>query len=235
MKKTHVSFYSLGIVLCLSALTLLSSCLKGDDSPGRQNGVISLLQASPGAPPLYLYGNENKMTTEPLKYLVRGPLTPTVGNYVFSLVNFNSGDTLVRLADSVEPAYHSMIIYDTASAMKIMYFTDQFDNSSDGNSAYIRFLQLSPDADPVDVYVNEDKTYSHRLFADNLIEPSLAKFTPIDAGTYSFAALNAQGDTLGSLSGITLSGQAVFTLFLRGLASHSQDTLGLKLDIMNNY
>jgi|GEM_PF-5619223 hypothetical protein len=237
MKKKHLTLYALGIAFCLSSLVLLSGCLKGNDSPnGPQNGVVSILQASPGAPPMYLFANENKMTEEPLKYLVRGPLTPSLGNYVFSVVNFNSGDTLIRHADSVKPAYYSLIIYDTASAMKMMYFADQFDNASDpGGSAYIRFLQLSPDAEPVDVYFNEEKTYSHRRFADNVANPSLAEFTPITAGKYSFTALNAQGDTLGSLSDITLPGQAVFTLFLRGLASHTQDTLGLKLDIMNNY
>jgi hypothetical protein len=239
MKKKHLTLYSLGMILCLSSLVLLSGCLKGDNSsPQQQNGIVSLLQASPGAPPLNLYFNQDKMTDQPIKYLVRGPLQPAIGNYVFSAVDFNSGDTLVRHADSVKPAYYSMIIYDTPSDMKMMYFADQFDNSSSADAssiAYIRFLQLSPDAEPVNVYFNKEKKYSHRMFADNLIDPSLAKFTSINAGTYSFAALNAQGDTLGSISDITLPGQAVFTLFLRGLASHTQDTLGLKLDIMNNY
>jgi hypothetical protein len=236
--KKNVFVFSLVSLVCLSSLTLLNSCLKQNDNTQQQpSSLVSILQASPGAAGMDLYFNQDKITTQPLPYTGNGSNPFPAGNYKISFVNSTSGDTLVQHRDSIEAGqFYSVIVYDTASKMKLMFFKDQFNFSQDQSSMYLRFLQLSPDAGPVDVYVGTTKTYSQRTFADNVIDPTRGVFAPLAQDNYSFTAVSSStGDTLGQLSNIGLSAGRAYTLFLRGLASHTQDSLGLRLSIMLNY
>lgn len=225
---------------CVVAMSSLTGCLKNNDnSPNPSSAVISVYQASPGAPLLDLYLNTGKAGSK-LPYDVGGQTSAPVGNYVISLVNSTTGDTLLQRQDSLQAADYSMIVYDTGSAMKLMFFQDQFAQTTNQGSVYLRFLQLSPDAGPVNFFIDSTSSAAARSFADNLVDPEKSMFKPVGQGTYTFTATNAiTGDTLGHIPAISLVSQSgfipIFTVFLRGLKSHTQDSLGLKLDIFQNY
>jgi hypothetical protein len=237
--KKNVFVFSLVSVLCLGSLTLLNSCLKHNDTtPQQPVALVSVLQASPGAPYMDLYFNGSKINTgQVIGYATAGQLRPKAGNYDISFVNSVTGDTILHRQDSITGGqYYSMLVYDTASARKVLLFPDKFDQAQDASSAYIRFLQLSPDAGPVELNIGTTQ-YARHSFED-VMDPSNAKFNIITQGTYSFTAINpSTGDTLGTASG-ALAGGAAYTVYLRGLASHTNtatDTLGLKLALMQNY
>jgi hypothetical protein len=232
-----VSVFSFVCLLGAGVLTLMNSCLKQNSTPQQPTANISVLQASPDAPSMDLYFNGLKInTTQVMNFPSDGFLPQKAGNYSISFTNAVNGDTLISHVDSVAPgAYYSLIVFDTGSRRDFMYFPEQFEQATDNSAAYVRFLQLSPDAGLTDVYIGTSKKYTQRDFADNLPDPSRAQFGPITPGSYSFTAVSSStGDTLGSLQDVTLSTGGAYTIFLQGLASRS-DSLGVKLNYMRNY
>lgn len=231
--KKNVLVFSLFSLLCTAGMTLLNSCLKQDNTPPQQQARISLLQASPAGPAMDLYMNGTKINSgQVINYPFSAYFPQKPGNYSISFADAASGDTLVSHTDSVMAGgLYSLIVYDTGSRRDFMFFPDQFEQSSDNSTAYIRFLQLSPDAGLTDLYVGTTKKYVQRGFADNLQNSSRAEFGTITPGTYSFTAISsATGDTLGSQQNITLVAGGAYTLFLQGLAGRT-DSLGVKLNI----
>jgi hypothetical protein len=230
-----VSVFSFVCLLGAGVLTL-NSCLKQNNTPPQPTGRISVLQASPDAPSMDLYLNGSKVnTSQVITFASGGSLNQPVGTYAVSFADAATGDTLMSHTDSVGNGFYSLIVYDTGSRRDFMYFPEQFEQATDNSAAYVRFLQLSPNAGLTDVYVGTSKKYAQRSFADNLPDPTLSEFGTITPGTYSFTALNSStGDTLATLQDITLSSGGAYTVFLQGLAGRS-DSLGLKLNYMLNY
>lgn len=220
-------------VAALAGMALLSSCLKNssDNNSGPQ-AILSVLQASPDAPSLDLFYNTSKVASG-VTYNQNGITYTQPGSYEISIVNTNTGDTLKQISDSIQSAYYSLIVYDTAGKWNLMFIQDQFDDSQDPSDAFIRFLQLAPGVSPVDVFVDSVRLFSGRTFADNLQNSGLSKFRTIGSGTHSFYALSEQGDTLGSLKNVSLSPN-VYTIYLSGLVSRT-DSLGVRLRGVQNY
>lgn len=223
-------------VVALTGMTLFSSCLKNKGgSKATPSSAISVLHAAPGSPSLDFYINSDKITSSPLPYASGGSLQQAQGTYSFNFVNPASGDTLAHSQDSITGGrFYSLVVYDTTSPLKLMVIPDQFESTQDQTASYIRFLQLSPDNNSVNVYVDSVKAFADRTFADNLQDPSRSKFMVVSAGSHNYTAINAAGDTLGHLSKITLRTGGAYTIYLRGIPAES-DSLGVKLDIFANY
>lgn len=217
----------------LAGVSLLSSCLK--NSSGGNNApqaILSVLQASPDAPSLDLYYNTQKVASA-VTYNQNGVTYAQPNNYKISLVNTSTGDTLNQITDSIQSAYYSLIVYDTAANRDIMLIRDQFEQTQDQSAGFVRFLQLAPGLQSVNVYMDSVNMFQGRHFADNLTNSGLAEFAAISSGKHSFYALSDQGDTLGTLKDITLSTSA-YTIYLSGLSGRT-DSLGIKLRAMQNF
>jgi len=236
--KRNVLTLSVVSIAAVLLVTSLTGCLKNNNDSTQPGAAVSVLQASPSDAKMDLYFNTEKINTNgPMTYPSAGYKSVKAGNYMFSLVNSATGDTIVQRTDSLESSYYSLIVYDTGAATSMMLFPDQFQSASTSGT-FIRYLQLSPDAGPVNFRIDTLLASDYRTFADNVTDPSRAIFDGIDQGVYSFTALNANtGDTLATLPSVTISpqqGASAYTLILRGLASH-QDSLGLKLTLQANY
>lgn len=219
--------------LCLGGITLLNSCLKGSNSMSKPSGSVSVIYASPGAPGLSVYFNTTSYGT--IYYGQSGVVQPAAGNYTISFVNPASGDTTNQIQDSVQAAYYTMVLYDTTSPAKIMFFQDQAPQAQTQADVFVRFLQLSPDAGAVNVIMDSSEIYSNRTFVDNIANTNLSQYTTFSQGYHNFAVLSAAtGDTLGKLNQVPLSAGGAYTIFLRGLAKSISDSLGLKLNMMQN-
>lgn len=220
-------------------VTGLTGCLKSKNNNSTQPGAaVSILQASPSAVAMDLYMNQDKVNSTPMTYPAAAFKTAKAATYAFSLVNSATGDTIDHRTDSLESAYYSLIVCDTGSATTMFLTQDQFQASSSNSGLYLRYLQLSPDAGPVNFFINTSMASSSRTFADFVTNPDDVIFNGLDAGTYSFTAISANsGDTLATLPNVTISAQSAnaFTMMLRGLASHGSDSLGLKLTLQANY
>lgn len=228
--KKNVFLLSLA---ALTGMTVFSSCLKSNSNNNTQpQAAVSVLQASPDAPPLDLLYNTTKVASA-ITYNQNGLTYPQPGNYDISIVNTNTGDKLAEISDSIQSAYYSLVIYDTAANRKIMLIQDQFEENQDPSKAFLRFLQLTPGLNPVDIYMDSVKLYSGRTFADNLQSSSLAQFKAISAGTHSFYALDANSDTLGTIKDVNLGAHA-YTIYLSGLQGRT-DSLGVTLRGIINF
>lgn len=233
MKKNVFAIASIAL-LCFGALTLLSSCLKTNNKMPTLTGVVSVLHADPNAPTMNVVFNGSNLGT--LSYGQPGVTQPTVGNYTISFVNPVSNDTLNQIADSIGANYYTLVLYDTTSPAKVMFFQDQIDQPTSQQNVYVRFFQLSADAGPVDVVMDSTQIYTGRTFADNVSNPQLSKFSQYSQGYHSFAVLSSSThDTLGKLVGIPLLAGNAYTVFLQGVANGASDSLGLKLKYMPNF
>lgn len=239
IRKKNVLTLSL-FVAAITGITFLSGCLKSNTEPQKPQFAISFLQASPGTPAIDLYLNQEKYFNQSINYGVSGQVSGDAGNYSISFANSSTKDTILQYQDSIESANYSMIIYDTASSRKLMFFQDKFASQQSQTDVYLRFLHLSPNAGPVKVIANTktDTTvwYQSRSFADNVGNSDLAKFNVMDEGIYSFTAISANtGDTLGHLKDLELHAGLAYTIYLRGISGSTVDSLGIELGAMRNY
>ncbi len=225
-------------VAALAFVTLFSSCMKNNNGGNNSEpqGVLSVLHAAPGFEGLDVYLNKNKITTNgTLNYFNGGSLRVTPADYTISFIFPVSGDTVASKQDSLGANYYSAILYDTASQVKLMLIEDQFEQSQNSGDAFLRFLQLSPGSDVVTVYAGKDVYASSRTFADNAGNASLSKFKPLSAGSYSFTAVDAQGDTLGHIEDKTLQGGGAYTLYLSGYKGAPKDSLKQTLNLIQTF
>lgn len=230
--KKNVFLLSLASI---AGMTLFSSCLKHNDTKSTPSSAISVLHAAPGEPALDFYINSDKITSTPLPYTKGGSLQEASGTYNFNFVNPANSDTVVHAQDSLKPGkFYSFIVYDTTTPLKLMTIQDDFATSQDASSSYIRFLQLVPGNDVVNVYIDSVKSFSSRTFADNLADASRSKFSLVSQGSHDYTAVSAAGDTLGQLTNIALRPGGAYTVYLSGIHGHT-DTTGVKLRVMANF
>ncbi len=234
--KRNVLTISLSVA-ALALVALMSSCMKNNDNHSNSpQGVLSVLHAAPGYGGVDVFLNKNKITTNgTLNYFNGGSLRIDPADYEISFVAPVSGDTIASKQDSLGANYYSAILYDTASQVKLMLIEDQFEETQDYGNTFLRFLQLSPGNDAVTIYVGKDVFVSSRTFADNVGNPSLAKFKPLSAGPYSFTAVDAQGDTLGQVEEKDLQGGSAYTLYLSGYDGAAKDSLKQNLRLIKTF
>lgn len=234
---------SLSVAAAALVVTSLAGCLKNNDNANQPGAGLSVLQASPTNVGMNLYINDEKINSQgPITYPAAGFQNIKTGNYVFSLVNASTGDTIAQAEDSLQSAYYSLIVFDTGYATSIALFQDEYQTGSSNSGYFIRYLQLSPDAGTVNFYLNTQTdtmlVSSNREFADFVGISDYSVFNGIDEGVYNFTAVDANnGDTLASLANVAIPPQNanVYTLMLRGLRSHTDDSLALKLTLQANY
>lgn len=231
MKK---SFWITTLVVGACAVTL-SSCLKKSDPQPNNNAYLTVLQASPDAPAMNLFLNNENFFTSVIKYEQWASQRPLVGApYEMSFREASSGDELASaVTDSLAVGWwYTLIAYDSAASIKAMLFRNTVSTGATTAQALVRFLQLSPDiTDPVDLYIDTTRLFATRTFADNRYEPELVEYQGITPGQYDITAINAvTGDTLGAISGqdLTLMNTVFYTFYLRGLTSRT-DSAKLEL------
>src|SRR5690625_3023523 len=235
--KRNVLTSSLAI-LALTSVTLFSSCLKNDDNfePEPKAGLF-VLHAAPGIGGMdILLNNEDLTNGNALGYSYHGTISVDPNDYNIAFVKPVGKDTIASAGDSLRDGHnYSAILYDTGSAAKVMLFEDQFDQGQSGGSSFLRFLQLSPNDEAVSIHIDQDEFTSNRHFADNVADGSKAKFNPISAGQYNITALNATGDTLGSIDGAKLATRGYYTLYLGGYKEATVDSLKVDLNLVRSY
>lgn len=240
MKMMKKNVWKLSMMMAaLAGITLFSSCLNSDDdyTPEPQAGLF-LLHAAPGIGGTDVYLNTTKLFDPVFKFTYHTSRGVKPADYRIAFVSPVSGstDTLAAVSDSLKDRQtYSAILYDTASAVKVMLIEDRFESAQSNGSAFLRFLQLSPGDLSVTVNIDKDQFTANRHFADNVVQPDLAKFQPLSYGTYSFTALDANGDTLGQAESKELVANGYYTLYLTGYEGATEDSLKIKLRLARSY
>lgn len=246
MKKSHLIFFTF-----LLSYTFFTSCKKevrtiyqiaaGDSSR------ISITNASPAISSLQFYLN-NKLISLPdspvsfgkTVYVpsIRNATTYSPDTVMFPYINIKSGyqqlgfgsygnnNILGQLNNNFEPnASYSLFLTDTVIHGRVTPVLLKDNIKTTGSAvSQIRFLNLSPDAPPLDIWAYPNAGYvGYKIFSGCAYLPddynsyvNAESFSMIDAGTYYFEARASRtsGFVLGGF--LVISGQSIITIYTRG-------------------
>jgi hypothetical protein len=222
--------------ICVAGmLTLvLSSCLKtsGNYTPPMPVTTVAITQASPDEPALDVFINGIRVNQSAVTFGLSSAYIPV--NAGKNSIAFNNDATLsIVRADTInllQNTNYSLFLVNTVSQPGILLLTDTLNKPSAGNAA-IRFINLSPDAQSVDLVVKGGATLvSNRSFK------GYSSFLPIQVNTgYTFEVHKAgSGTVLATLPNINLTTGGLYTIWFHGLAGGSTADDKLAIDIITN-
>jgi len=232
MKFKFISKLALGLGLAIS----LASCSIDDDgdnyypvTPTAAFGVVA--NASPNSGDLFFFADSNQVNNTGLSYTgANGYYNFFTGDRVLSVKNAG-GTTLATDTISLAAGqYFSTFAVNTFDNLELVTFNDSLEYPA-ANHAYVRFINLSPDADSVDV------AGITQNFATNLAFKASTAFIEVQSGTYDFTFKDSEsGETLFTDSAVNLYSGHIYTIYTKGLvtpATGSNDTFSTEM--LTNY
>jgi hypothetical protein len=230
MKLIPIKISSIALVI----LFFLNGCdKKDDDNSTNQNATrVMVVHASPDAPAVDLYIDNNKVNANALSYPNNsGYLNVTAGNH---LVKVTPAGQTTGVLEATLPftanTNTSIFAYNRMQNAGILVVQDNLATPASGR-AHIRFFHLIPGATTVTVGTFNGVTFtpisafSNRNFETQASSSLNQKFIPIDAGTYNFhITINDPDPSIIDLTNLTLQAGKIYTIFASGLQTGSGNT-----------
>lgn len=220
-------------MVCLLAVSL-SSCLKNntnDTIVQQPVALLAVLDASPDAPSLDFYLDNNKVNNVPIQY---GNGLDYFKAYTGkrAATFFASGTTTKIKTDTVtfkENTFYSLFLANVASKPDYLLTVDSLKNPVAG-MATIRLVNVSPDAPALDLGIK-----GGTLIASNRTYKTYSSFIPV-SGNLSYILEVRQAGTSNVLVTIPNTKYypgAVYTVWVHGLAAGT-GTTALTADVQTN-
>ena len=167
MTTTKIRVWALLALVTL--VTGLSSCLKTDPvTPSRPQAGVSIINGILTASPMDFYDNSQKVNQNPLTtgflfsgYVIYG------GVRTFGFKKAGQSDDYAKVAfvfDSL--TYNTVIAYGDSTAPIMRAVEDDFTTAKE-NFVNFRFFHLSPTIPAVDLYLDNQKVDSNRVYVGN--------------------------------------------------------------------
>ncbi len=214
---------------------VLSSCLKAKEDYIKPVSAVAVINGYSGNPSLDFYLDNQKVNTQPFLYQ-----QSTEYIQIFSGIRkftvTNSGTTKILIDGAIEVPdgrYYSIFLAkkNAASVDSIVATVVEDDLSSPSNGkAKIRFANLTPDGNSVDLYVRGAGATGAEVLFERQVFKSVSNFKEVGAGTKLFE-IRESGTPNSSLKlevTLNLVAGKIYTLSTNGLW-HSED------DEMNTY
>jgi hypothetical protein len=200
----------------------------------RSSTYVVLMNLAPFAPSTEIYLNDMRSTSgvPPGSYLTTYEhLAPNQYDVKFKIASSDSILADIPVSPYDSGSFYTLILYNVDTIHKAASAVKIADDLSvvTGDSAYFRFIDMSPDPTPVDVYLNGNLYQTGRSNADIAIAGSkYTSFEPIAGGYFNIAVtLSGKTTQIAHLdNGVFRAGNA-YTVFLDGSAS----TLGFPLNL----
>lgn len=221
------------IILIFIGSNFLVACSK--DFSSNTRAQIKFINASINAPKLELFADGALLATD-IAYT-------NASNYVF----VSPGNASLRIAakDGQFPGLtiangtftveefeiYTLLITDSLNKLKSSFLKDDVSSPADGTSR-IRFFHLAQNSPTVDIYLNNIKVDSNRVFNDQTNNLNTQKFNSYTAGTFPLEIRNKSNNAVIVRSDITLQSKTIYTILFKGDASASSNTpqaLGINL------
>lgn len=216
------------IAVLLVGLLGLSACQKGttDDTV---RGAFTLYNASPTAATYDVYLNDTKMNSAALP--LGGNLLyteHTAGNYTLKFTVAGRAESVFTKEITVPGyTYSSIFLIGKPSAFDLYTVTDDLSNTST-TSAFVRFINVSPDAGTLDLF---SKTTA---IASGVAYKNATKFVAVDAGSHTFD-VKQSGTTKVSTASMNLVAGYKYTVLVRGMLTPlASDDVGLGVQVTTN-
>ena len=208
-----------GIVgmVCLLAVSL-SSCLKDSKNTVQPPvAALSVINASPDAPALDFYLDDNKANTQAFGF---GGGIDYVGAYTGKrTATFKTGGTTtVYKADTLTleaNKYYTLFLANTAGHEELLKLTDTIAKPAD-QKAGIRLVNLSPDAPAIDLAIKDGA-----VLVNNKGFKGFSPFISVNAAQKYTLEIRQAGTAtvLATIANITLTNGSLYTVWLQGLAA----------------
>ena len=215
-KTSKRSVMAIGALCILSVM--LSSCLKDhtNDVPPTPISVLSVVQGSPGQPTLNFTLDGSRVNTNPLALgNVINYFNAYTGDRTAAFVNATSGAAVFsdKITLKQNTAYSLCLVGATATP-SFLLLTDSLAQPASG-MAGLRFVNLSPDDQPVDLAVSGGAT-----IAANKHFKEFTPFQSVSGKTYNFEIRKAGTTTvLATMNSVTINSGYAYTIYLQGLAA----------------
>ncbi|MBS1946879.1 MAG: DUF4397 domain-containing protein [Bacteroidetes bacterium] len=190
-------------------------------------------------PSSLFFGNTEFFSLQNPGHTDKTPYMNILSGYRELCFKKNGGNNFqIHFNEYFEPGLrYSIFIADTVTHGQLKYLLLK-DNIArpDSGKAQLRFINLSPDAPPMDIWVFPNagnvgyKLFTNRSYAVSNYTESIKSqiFTTIDAGPYYFVATQAGTYNIIMEGGLILAGRGVITIYAKGLLA----TTGLEqLDV----
>jgi len=219
------------LLLCVVTIGALSSCSLDSENnyvnppqPEAAYGIIA--NASPASGDLFFFADANKINDNPLTYTAAaGYYNFSLGNRILSVKNA-SGTTLATKAITLTRGKSfTAFAVNTFSNIEIVTYQDTI-ASPTLNKAYVRFINLSPDANSINI------TGTTQTFAPALAFKQATEFIAVTPGNYDLTYKDTQTqDTLVRDTAVPLNAGKIYTIYTKGFKTPptgSNDTFSTK-------
>jgi len=224
------------LALCIGAAIAFTSCDIDDDNnntnpPAETVAYGVIVNASPNSGDLYFFADSNQVNNTGLSYTgANGYYNFLPGNRQLSIKNA-AGTVLATDSITLTAGqYFSTFAVNTFDNIELVSYTDSLRYPA-ANKAYLRFINLSPDANGITI------TSPTATYATGLTFKQSTNFIEVPGGTYDFTfSGTASGDSLFTDTAVNLYSGHIYTIYTKGFASPatgSNDTFST--EILRNY
>jgi hypothetical protein len=205
--------YHFTLILVLCGVLALQSCKKESSNTIAGGTYLSVVNASPLLATYNVYLNDSQANAAALPFGgVISYLQLTAGDYTAKITSASSVESLLTKKVSLaENSVYSLFLISDNNALDGLLVTDAINAATD--KAFIRFINLSPDAPALDMAVKGSTTN----IVNNQSFKSASAFTSIDPNTYTFDLKENIGGTVRtSLPSVVLTAGVYYTVISRG-------------------
>jgi hypothetical protein len=224
--KLSINYKNIIAAFILSIL--LVSCSKERSSPLIDISGLSIVNASPSTEKLDIYVDNTKVNTTDFSFGSKiDYLTAYSGSRRMTITRKDSNIPLKSELFILEPQFgYSLFVIDGFSDLKFMLLPDNLTKPPKG-SASVRFANLSPDSEPLTLSVESGpylitniafKYYSNAIFVDTGDKVNFQ------------VRQHRTGDLVLSLADIKIEEGKIYTIYVKGLNSATDETkLGIAI------
>ncbi|MBC9915268.1 DUF4397 domain-containing protein [Chitinophaga varians] len=156
------------IAALLGGVIGFSSCLKqSDPTPQRMTYTGAIINGAWLPSSLDIFNNGAKMNSSAYKTAASAPFQDLPGIHTFSFRNLNGSglDSVTRQFDSTK--YYTIVTYNDVNKNFVSQLIPEDFRSFPSDKVNFRFLNLSPNAGPVDLYIDNKKVLENQPFQVN--------------------------------------------------------------------
>ena len=215
-----------GVVLAMLAAAVLAAllALSSATAQSQPSGRVRVMHASPDAPAVDIFVDGQKAVTALAFPSNTGYVSLPAGPHdvaVFASPSNGTGTPVLKATLQVAAGKDYTVLAVGRLADSTLALLPLEDNNSapTAGNAHVRLIHASPDAPAVDVVVASTNT---KVFS-NVAFKGVGAYAPVPAGTYNLdVKVASTGQTVKSVTGLSLSDRSVYTVVATGPASALQ-------------
>lgn len=219
---------SIKLVLALLISTsILSSCMKGDDTPQEPAGLVYLVNGyTPQQSVSYFLDGRQFHSGQ---YANAGRYWVSIGQRVLSITASNNAPIADTTFTVEENATYTTYLYGSSQSPQLLISKD-LPLTELGNRVALRFIHMANGLDEeVDFYIGDEKISSlsdrTQETKETIIESQ--KFTPVNSGTFDIWIKDKEGNKLDSIKNASLQSGGYYSL--NWVGTHEDDDQPLKI------